>query len=516
LAESLQSLASVEIAHVSDAPGTGISGWLQKIFPVKGSEALTVALLAINTFTLMTCYYVLKVVREPLILEAGGAKLKMYMSGIQTLLLIAVVPAFGWLSGRVSRIRLMTIMQLIFIGCLVGFEVLLQSGAHIGVVFYIWVGIFNVMVVSNFWSFANDLYTEEEGKRVFALIGLGASIGAIVGAFLPHFLQKTIGLHGLMLISVGGLVLSIFLYRIVDRRERERKGKVHAAKQAEKEKQKQAAAADGDDKRGGFALVLRDKYLRVIALMLLVATVINTSGEYVISKMAEDRGTAYAAQKVAQSAPVAGADQPAAAPKVDAPKTDAPKADAPKAEMSQADKDVSKKAEDEYLGKFFSDYYGLVNLIAMLLQAFVVARLLTAFGVRKSLFIMPVIVFGGWLALVMFVNLTIVRVEKTTENSLDYSLNNTLRQALFLPTSPQAKYKAKAAIDTFVFRMGDAIAGLGIVALFVEVLHLGVHAFAAMNVVLAALWIYLAWRAGKLHDELAQKHPEREGETTAA
>jgi ATP:ADP antiporter, AAA family len=388
---------------------------------------------------------------------------------------------------------------------------LLQSGAHIGIVFYIWVGIFNVMVVSNFWSFANDLYTEEEGKRVFALIGLGASIGAIVGAFVPHFLQKSLGLHGLMLISVGGLVLSIFLYRIVDRRERERKGKVQAEKQAQKEKQKQAAAADGDDKRGGFALVLRDKYLRVIALMLLVATVINTSGEYVISKMAEDRGKAYAAQKVAQTGPVAAADQPAAAPKADA-----PKADAPKAEMSQADKDVSKTAEDEYLGKFFSDYYGLVNLIAMLLQALVVARLLTAFGVRKSLFIMPVIVFGGWLALVMFVNLTIVRVEKTTENSLDYSLNNTLRQALFLPTSPQAKYKAKAAIDTFVFRMGDAIAGLGIVALFVEVLHLGVHAFAAMNVVLSAVWIYLAWRAGKLHDELAQKHPEREGKATAA
>ena len=144
------------------------------------------------------------------------------------------------------------------------------------------------------------------------------------------------------------------------------------------------------------------------------------------------------------------------------------------------------------------------------------ARLLTAFGVRKSLFIMPVIVFGGWLALVMYVNLTIVRAEKTTENSLDYSLQNTLMQALFLPTSPQAKYKAKAAIDTFVFRMGDAIAGLGIVALFVEILHLGVHAFAAMNCVLAALWIYLAWRAGRLHDELAEKHPEREGDPKAA
>jgi AAA family ATP:ADP antiporter len=289
------------------------------------------------------------------------------------------------------------------------------------------------------------------------------------------------------------------LYRIVDRRERARKETVRAEKQAEKQAERnQAAAADGEDQRSGFSLVVRDKYLRVIALMFLVATVINTTGEYVISKMAEDRGTAFAAQQVAQS------------------RSAKPAAVNPDAPVSAADKATTKKAEDEYLGKFFSDYYGLVNLVAAILQALVVARLLTAFGVRKSLFIMPVIVFGGWLALVMFVNLTIVRAEKTTENSLDYSLQNTLMQALFLPTSPQAKYKAKAAIDTFVFRMGDAIAGLGIVALFVEILHLGVHAFAAMNCVLAALWIYLAWRAGRLHDELAEKHPEREGDPKAA
>lgn len=493
----------MEIAHASDTGGTGIFGWLHKMFPVKRSERLTVALLAINTFTLMSCYYVLKVVREPLIIEAGGAKLKSYMSGIQTLLLLAVVPAFGWLSSKVSRIRLMTTMQLIFIGCLVAFEVLIQSGARIGIVFYIWVGIFNVMVVSNFWSFANDLYTESEGKRLFALIGLGASIGAIVGAFVPHLLQASLGLHGLMLISVAGLVVSIFLYRIVDRRERERKEQVKAEK-AEQNAKKQAAAADGEDQRSGFSLVIRDKYLRVIALMFLTATIINTTGEYVISKMAEDRSVAFAAQQVAKSD-----GQPAATPA----KPDAVKPGAP---VSDADKATTKKAQDEYLGKFFSDYYGLVNLIAAILQALVVARLLTAFGVRKSLFIMPVIVFGGWLALVMYVNLTIVRAEKTTENSLDYSLQNTLMQALFLPTSPQAKYKAKAAIDTFVFRMGDAIAGLGIVALFVEILHLGVHAFAAMNCVLAALWIYLAWRAGRLHDELAEKHPEREGDPKAA
>jgi len=135
----------------------------------------------------------------------------------------------------------------------------------------------------------------------------------------------------------------------------------------------------------------------------------------------------------------------------------------------------------------------------------VVGWILTKLGVRKALFIMPLFVLGGWFAVATFVNLTIVRVAKTTENSLDYSLHNTLRQALFLPTSAAAKYKAKAAIDTFFFRMGDVIAGLGIVFVFVEVLGLGPRAFAILNVCLAVCWLALARSAGRMHDELAAR-----------
>ena len=251
------------------------------VAPVKRSELLTVALLALNCFILLTCYYVLKVVREPLILLGGGAELKAYASAGQTILLLAVVPAFSWLSGKVSRIRLMTTMQVIFIGCLVAFYALAQAKAPIGLAFYLWLGIFNVLVVSNFWSFANDIYAEEEGKRLFALIGFGASIGAILGAFVPHMLHASLGIHGLMLIAVIGLGVSIVLYQYVDRREATRKRVVAATKRE--------PAAQVHDKKGGFALVIRDKYLRLLAVMLFVATVINTSGEYVIGKMATDR-----------------------------------------------------------------------------------------------------------------------------------------------------------------------------------------------------------------------------------
>jgi AAA family ATP:ADP antiporter len=428
-------------SEVSEQSGAG--AWFRRVIPVRRSEAVTVSLLALNCFILLTCYYVLKVVREPLILLGGGAELKAYASAGQTILLLGVVPAFGWLSSRVSRIRLMTTMQVIFIGCLVGFYLLAQVKAPIGLAFYLWLGIFNVLVVSNFWSFANDIFTEAEGKRVFGVIGFGASIGAILGAFVPHLLHAWLGIHGLMLIAVIGLGVSIVLYRLVDRRE-------HVRRRDPEPK----PAATG--KRGGFSLVISDRYLRLLALMLLVATIINTCGEYVIGKMALDHAS-----------------------------------------------HLAKAAQDDYVSRFYSDYYGLINLISAVLQGLVVARLLVVLGVRRALFIMPLIVLGGWAALLLVTNISMLRIEKTAENSLDYSLQNTLRQALFLPTSPDAKYKAKAAIDTFFFRMGDVIAGLGVVFLFVHVLGLGTKAFAILNIALAIVWLALAYRAGRAHDELA-------------
>ena len=266
--------------------------------PVHRAELVTVVLLTTNVFVLLTCYYVLKVLREPLILLGGGAELKAYASAGQTLLLLGVVPAFGWLSNRVNRIRLLTTVQLIFLGCLVAFYALAQAHAPIGLAFYLWLGIFNIMVVANFWSFANDLYTEEQGKRLFAIIGVGGSLGAIVGAFVPHLLQEAIGAYALLLVAAAAVGVSIVLYRVIDRRER----------RLAAQRPVRAATAGGEPemtRKGGFALVIKDRYLRLLAAMLLVATIINTTGEYVVGKMASDRGKAYAAMVEASEAATA-------------------------------------------------------------------------------------------------------------------------------------------------------------------------------------------------------------------
>jgi ATP:ADP antiporter, AAA family len=458
---------------------------LGALAPVQRDEVVTVVILTVNVFVLLSCYYVLKVLREPMILLGGGAELKAYASAGQTLLLLGVVPAFSWLSSRVDRVRLLTTMQLIFIACLVAFYALALARAPIGLAFYLWLGIFNILVTSNFWSFANDLYNEEQGKRLFAIIGVGASVGAIVGAFVPQLLHHALGMYGLMLVAAGGLAVSIVLYRLADRRERRRGRRAHPTGELGAPA---AAPEPAMTRKGGFTLVIKDRYLRLLAAMLLVATIINSTGEYVIGKMATQRAKQAAAEVApAPAAPAAGT---AAAPATSG-------SAARSGERASVD-----SAQGRYLESFYSDYYSLVNLLAFVLQAVVVVRLMTWLGVRRALFVMPLIVLGGWIAVGLFVHVTIVRAEKTAENSLDYSLHNTLRQALFLPTDRDSKYKAKAAIDTFFFRMGDVIAGLGIVFLFVEVLGLGVRAFAVLNVILAVCWIALAAGAGRLHDRL--------------
>ncbi len=427
---------------------------LRIVAPVRPGEGLSALLLLVNVFVIMSSYYILKVLREPMILLGGGAELKAYASAGQSVLLLFLVPAFGYLASRVNRIQLLTTVQIIFTVCLVAFYALAQGKAPIGLAFYLWLGIFNMMVVSNFWAFANDLYTPEQGKRIFPIVGLGGSFGAVLGAFLPGWLQNAFGVEPLFLVASAGLVLSTVLYRLVDARERHDQDPQGLVKLLKPE------AKHPVGREGGFRLVLSDRYLRLMAVMVVVFTITNTTGEYVVSKLVKEASATAA--------------NPGA-----------------------------------YIGAFYSNFYGIVNLVSAFLQGLVVSRVLGVVGIRRSLWIMPIIVVLGWSGFLAASTLVMLRFIKIAENSVDYSLHNTVRQALYLPTSRESKYKAKAAIDTFFVRIGDVIAGIGLVYLLTEVMKLDVTAFAVINVALAIVWFVLILRVGKLHDERTAERAAR-------
>ena len=168
---------------VGEAPKGPLERWLSLFADVRAGEGVGVLLLTFNVFLLLGLYYLLRSARQALILTEGapfgwtGAQLAAYSAAGMALVLLAVVPAFGWLASRVPRLRLITITTVFFALNLAAFYVAGRSGAKLAPFFYIWLGVFNVFVVAQFWSFANDLYTEGQGRRLFPFVGVARPWG---------------------------------------------------------------------------------------------------------------------------------------------------------------------------------------------------------------------------------------------------------------------------------------------------------------------------------------------------
>jgi AAA family ATP:ADP antiporter len=404
-------------------------------------------LLALTIFLLLTAYYIIKPVREALILAGGGAEVKSYAAAGQVLLLAGAVPLYARLAGRFERRKLISVVTLFFMACLVVFYLLARIGAPIGVVFYLWVGVFNLMVPAQFWAFANDVYTPGEGKRLFVIVAFGASLGAVVGSRIADLLLEVVGMAQLLLVSGGLLVFNILLTNVIDARER---GRQDGGGQ---DRPDAAATADGREALGrtsGFKLVVRNRYLLMIAFLILIANWVNTNGEYILGTL------------VTRAADQAVAADP-----------------------------TGQLAVGPWIGHFYSRFYFWVNLLGLGLQLFAVSRILRYLGVGVALLLLPLIALAGNGLVVVLPVLAYLRWTKTAENATDYSLQNTVRNVLFLPLTREEKYNAKQAIDSFFQRAGDLLSA-GLVLLGTTVVSLGVRGFAAVNVVLVVVWIALA------------------------
>jgi hypothetical protein len=169
---------------------------LSPIADVRRGEAPSVLLMALTMFLILAAYYLLKTAREVFILSEGGAEVKSYSSAGQAVLLLALVPAYGAFASRVNRVRLVTSVTLFFASNLVLFLLAVQAGLHVAIVYFLWIGIFSLMVIAQFWAFAADLYTREQGSRLFPLIGVGSSLGAWVGSMRAGDLITPHGLGG--------------------------------------------------------------------------------------------------------------------------------------------------------------------------------------------------------------------------------------------------------------------------------------------------------------------------------
>jgi ATP:ADP antiporter, AAA family len=441
---------------------------------VRSGEAGTALLLMFNLFIILASYYLLKTIREPLILTLRhGAEVKSYSAAAIAGLLIFLVPLYSYLASHMSRVKLLNSVTLFFIACLIGFFALNQAGVQIGVAFFIWVGIFNLMIIAQLWAFANDLYTVKQGKRLFAIVGFGASLGAITGAFVTGQLVENFGPYPFMIAAAALLALSMLITNIINIRERkgvagqpltsgdqaEAKGEPAAQEEAPEGEAPEAQRMRGGN---GFSLVFKHRYLLLIGLLMLIVNLVNTTGEYILGK------TVVSLYSGGHGAGPAGS-----------------------------------LDEKKVIGEFYGNFFTMVNILSAVIQAFVVSRVIKYFGVRIALLVLPLVALTGYAAMAFLPFLSLIRSVKLAENSLDYSLQNTTRNALYLPTSREAKYKAKQANDTFFVRLGDVLSA-GLVFAGTTWLSFDPKNFALVNALLVVIWLFIAFAIGRHFKRMAK------------
>jgi ATP:ADP antiporter, AAA family len=439
----------------ADSEPLWLSRALRPFTEVRPGEAVTVLLLTANVFLLLTAYYVIKPVREALILALeSGAEYKAYMSGVIAVALVVLVPLYAKLVDRLPRIKLVIAVTLAFAAqlCLFFAAMGVESlRSQLGLVFYAWVGVFNMMLVAQFWAYANDLYDEDQGARLFPMIALGASVGAAGGSQVSASLIPLFGLPTMLLVATLLLVACAALFWLVERRL-ELPAVPAEAPDREPQKTAEPPKTTGS---GAFQLVVSNRYLVMIALFALIFSWVNTNGEYMLGKLV---------------------------------KADALEA-VQRGEIATAD--VGK-----HIGATYGEFFFYVNVLGVLLQSFVVSRLVKWLGLSKAFLLMPLLALGNAAAVAVVPLLSVLRVGKIAENASDYSLNNTLRQMLWLVTSTEVKYKAKQAVDTFFVRAGDVCSALS-VWVFAAVLVVPLQRFALISIGLCLAWLVLAVAIGR-------------------
>jgi AAA family ATP:ADP antiporter len=436
--------------------------FLRLFTDVRPGEAFTGAVMFLNVFLILCAYYFVKPLREGWIAisdlsgwNLSKMEVKAYSSFAQGVLFLIAMRFYGRFTQRWSRSRLITAATLFCMSNLLAFwiihERLREYLPGSGIAFYLWVGMFGLFVVAQFWVFAADLYSDEQGRRLFPLIAIGATAGAVVGSYLTEVVVDSHVLESsaLLLLATVPLGISIVLTRMADRQG---PGGVASAPNPGPA---ETPVLPPDSHRGALRWILSNRFLVGVAVVTLLTNWVNTNGENLLFRVVQE--------SLASDMSRAGV---ASAPEVES-------------------------YVQEGTTAFYGNFFFWVNTAALLLQAFVASRLLLHGGFASIFLLLPVISLLSYLAMALVPILAVVRVMKIAENATDYSINNTARNVIWLPTTTEMKYRAKPTIDTFFVRGGDGLAA-ATVLIGVQVLDLTTRGFFAFNMTLGILWLGVA------------------------
>lgn len=434
-------------------------GWLRRTLflgvELRPGETLGVLAMFASLFLILFTAYLLKPAREMLILTEGTAEIRSYAVALQALLLLIFIPLYGKFSRGFDSYRYMQIVTAICVATLLGFALAGKAGLAVSVPYFVWLGAYSVLIIAQFWAFASELYSREAGERLFVIVALGASLGAWLGSAVSRELVNYLDAYGLIIAGAVTLGLSSLPARRA----------TLSVPEDSRGKHDDTGESEQASIFAGFQLVFSRRYLMLMALFVIMLNLVNTTGEFLLSSILE---SLYAEGSASGSI------------------------------------DVDKGT---YVGRFYGGFYFMVNLIGVLIQFFAVSRIIRYGGFSVAFLLTPIVVFLGYASLALLPIIGWFRYFKVAENSLDYSLQNTARQMLYLPLSRQEKYEARAVIDPFGQRIGDLLQA-GVIFAGLHLMNWQSGEFIPLAAGMAGASLILALLIVRERSRLLQKSPE--------
>lgn len=376
---------------------------LDRIFGLERHEYVAVAWSFAYFFCVLSSYYIIRPVREEMAVGSGPNTIPYLFIGTFVAMLFATT-AFGWVASRYPRRTFLPWVYLFFISnILIFWFVFSQARAAgdeyiwLGRAFFVWLSVFNLFVVSVFWSFMADIYSREQGRRLFGLITSGGSIGALIGGVITSSLVTRIGFQNLLPISAGLLLVAVFCIGRL-------KAWVHHEHEDEIDQTVESNKPLGGNPLAGITHLISSNYFLGIALMSLIASLLGTALYMFRAELIE---TAI----------------------------------------------LSPDARTQ----FFSNMNVAQNALALIAQMFLVKQVVTRFGIGRSLVLFPIASIIGFAILAMEPTLIAVAVLDVVRRGLGFGFAKPSTDMLYSVVTPEEKYKTKNAIDTAVYRGGDVV-----------------------------------------------------------
>jgi AAA family ATP:ADP antiporter len=449
----------------SAAPATGpADAWLRRAVEARPGERAALLWAFAYFFCLLCGYYILRPLRDEMGIAGGVRQLPWLFSGTFVAML-AAVPLFSALVARFPRRRFIPYTYRFFVANLLIFFALFQlweGTPWVARTFFIWTSVFNLFVISVFWSFMADLFGNEQGKRLFGFIAAGGTAGALAGPSLTAGLAGVLGPEKLLLVSALFLEGAVLCVGRLNRWAAARPVGEPRATPADyggaspsPRAEGAPATAQGDAVIGGgilagFTRVARSGYLCGIAGFVLLFT---TTSTFLYLEQA---------QIVAESS-----DDPARRTAI------------------------------------FAAIDLLVNVLTLFIQTTLTGRVIRRFGVAAALTVVPAITAAGFLALAFAPALLVLAPFQGLRRAADYAISRPAREILFTVVPREDKYKSKNFLDTVVYRGGDAASGWLYAGL--GALGLGLPALAFVAVPLAALWGLAGFWLGRRQEALRER-----------